>query len=67
MDFTEKFDGVRLTPDRLAVDPVPEDVMTEQSYYLLGVYHDEDRMIILLDADKVLQVRDRDAVAASGR
>ena len=53
--------------DRLAVDPVPEDVMTEQSYYLLGVYHDEDRMIILLDADKVLQVRDRDAVAASGR
>ena len=53
--------------DRLAVDPVPEDVMTAQSYYLLGVYHDEDRMIILLDADKVLQVRDRDAVAASGR
>ena len=53
--------------DRLAVDPVPEEVMTEQSYYLLGVYHDEDRMIILLDADKVLQVRDRDAVAASGR
>ena len=53
--------------DRLAVDPGPEDVMTEQSYYLLGVYHDEDRMIILLDADKVLQVRDRDAVAASGR
>jgi purine-binding chemotaxis protein CheW len=53
--------------DRLAVDPVPEDVMTAQSYYLLGVYHDEDRMIILLDADKVLQVRDRDAVAAGGR
>jgi purine-binding chemotaxis protein CheW len=53
--------------DRLAVDPVPEDVMTAQSYYLLGVYHDEDRMIILLDADKVLQVRDRDAVAASRR
>jgi purine-binding chemotaxis protein CheW len=54
--------------DRLAVEPVPEDVMTEQSYYLLGVYHlDDDQMAILLDADRVLQVRDRDAVAASGR
>jgi chemotaxis signal transduction protein len=32
--------------------------MTEQSYYLLGVYHlDESEMVILLDADKVLQVR----------
>jgi purine-binding chemotaxis protein CheW len=47
--------------DRLAVEPVPDDVMTEQSYYLLGVYHlDESEMAILLDADKVLQVRDRD-------
>ena len=45
--------------DRLAVEPVPDDVMTEQSYYLLGVYHlDEREMVILLDADKVLQVRD---------
>jgi purine-binding chemotaxis protein CheW len=45
--------------DRLAVEPVPDDVMTEQSYYLLGVYHlDEREMAILLDADKVLQVRD---------
>jgi len=44
--------------DRLAVEPVPDDVMTEQSYYLLGVYHlDESEMVILLDADKVLQVR----------
>ena len=44
--------------DRLAVEPVPDDVMTEQSYYLLGVYHlDEREMVILLDADKVLQVR----------
>lgn len=45
--------------DRLVVEPVPDDVMTEQSYYLLGVYHlDEREMVILLDADKVLQVRD---------
>ncbi|HEV8238702.1 MAG TPA: chemotaxis protein CheW [Thermoanaerobaculia bacterium] len=44
--------------DRLAVELVPDDVMTEQSYYLLGVYHEESEMVILLDADKVLQVRD---------
>jgi len=28
--------------DRLAVEPVPDDVMTAQSYYLLGVYHVDD-------------------------
>ena len=51
--------------DRLAVEPPPEDVMTEQSFYLLGVYHvDDSEMVILLDADKVLQVRDRDQQAA---
>ena len=51
--------------DRLAIEPAPEDVMTEQSYYLLGVYHSgEEGLIILLDADKVLQVRDQDAVAS---
>jgi purine-binding chemotaxis protein CheW len=46
--------------DRLAVEPVPDDVMTEQSFYLIGVYHldDDDEMVILLDADKVLQVRE---------
>src|SRR5262245_33460814 len=47
--------------DRLAVEPVPDDAMTEQSYYLLGVYHlHEAGMAILIDAGKVLQVRDRD-------
>jgi purine-binding chemotaxis protein CheW len=52
--------------DRLAVEPPPEDVMTEQSYYLLGVYHVGEReLVILLDADRVLQVRDQDAVAAA--
>jgi purine-binding chemotaxis protein CheW len=51
--------------DRLAVEPAPEDVMTEQSYYLLGVYHlGDEGLIILLDADRVLQVRDQDAVAS---
>ena len=52
--------------DRLAVEPAPDDVMTEQSYYLVGVYHAEDEgLIILLDADKVLQVRDQDAAVAA--
>lgn len=46
--------------DRLAVELPPEDVMTDQSYYLLGVYHvSEEEMVILLDADKVLQVKDQ--------
>jgi hypothetical protein len=41
--------------------------MTEQSYYLLGVYHvGEEGLVILLDADKVLQVRDQDAEPARG-
>jgi purine-binding chemotaxis protein CheW len=52
--------------DRLAVEPVPDDVMTEQSYYLLGVYHEGDEMVILLDADRVLLVRDRDQTTARG-
>jgi len=45
--------------DRLAVEPPPEDVMTEQSYYLIGVYHGAGGgLLILLDADKVMQVRE---------
>jgi purine-binding chemotaxis protein CheW len=45
--------------DRLAVEPPPEDVMTAQSFYLLGVYHvNEGEMVILLDADRVMQVKD---------
>jgi len=54
--------------DRLAVEPPPDDVMTEQSYYLLGVYHvGEEELVILLDADRVLQVRDQDAMPAGQR
>ena len=45
--------------DRLAVEPPPEDVMTDHSYYLIGVYHTADGgLLILLDADRVLQVKD---------
>jgi purine-binding chemotaxis protein CheW len=48
--------------DRLAVEPPPEDVMTTQSYYLLGVYHlSEQELVILLDADRVMLVRDQEA------
>jgi purine-binding chemotaxis protein CheW len=51
--------------DRLAVEAPPEEVMTEQSYYLLGVYRLQGRLLILLDADKVLEVRDADDAARS--
>ena len=45
--------------DRLAVEPPPEDVMTEHSYYLIGVVHGAGGgLVILLDADKVMQVKD---------
>lgn len=53
--------------DRLAVEPAPEDVMTEQSYYLMGVYRLQDHLLILLDTDKVLQVRDVDDAALAGK
>ncbi|MDX1630897.1 MAG: chemotaxis protein CheW [Thermoanaerobaculia bacterium] len=46
--------------DRLKIEDPPEDVMTEQSYYLVGVIHRGEDLIILLDADRVLEVRDGD-------
>ena len=46
--------------DRLKVEDPPDDVMTEQSYYIQGVYHRGDDLVILLDADRVLEVRDGD-------
>ncbi|HVS01898.1 MAG TPA: chemotaxis protein CheW [Thermoanaerobaculia bacterium] len=51
--------------DRLSIEAPPEDVMTEQSYYILGVYHLGEELLILLDADRVLEVREGDE-AASG-
>lgn len=53
--------------DRLAVEPPPEDVMTEQSYYLEGVFRLEGHLLILLDVDKVLQVREADDAALAGK
>lgn len=43
------------------VQPPPEDVMTVQSDYILGVYHQEDRLILLLDVDRALILREKGA------
>lgn len=43
--------------DRSNVLPPPPDVMTEQSDYILGVYHLQSRIAILLDVDKVLLIK----------
>ena len=44
--------------DANAVAPPPEDVMTNQSEYIVGVYHLDDRLLILLDVERVLLVPD---------
>lgn len=43
--------------DRLAVEPPPPDVMTAQSDYIVGVYHFEESLVILLDVDRVLLIQ----------
>jgi purine-binding chemotaxis protein CheW len=53
--------------DRLRIEDPPEDVMTDQSYYIQGVYHRGDELLILLDADRVLEVREGDEPAKAGR
>ena len=40
------------------VQPPPDDVMTAQSDYISGVYHVEDELVLLLDVDRVLVIRD---------
>lgn len=52
--------------DRLRVEDPPDDVMTDQSYYIQGVYHRGEDLFILLDADRVLEIRDGDQPAESG-
>ena len=44
--------------DANAVAPPPDDVMTNQSEYIVGVYHLDDRLLILLDVERVLLVPD---------
>ena len=35
-------------------------MVTARSYYLVGVYHQGDELLILLDVDRVLEVRAAD-------
>jgi purine-binding chemotaxis protein CheW len=44
--------------DRLRVQPPPADVMTEQSDYILGVCDLEGELVILLDVDRVLLIKE---------
>lgn len=55
--------------NRKAVQPPPPDVMTNQSDYILGVYHLQEALVILLDVDKVLTIKDslQQMVAAGTR
>ncbi|PWT94084.1 MAG: hypothetical protein C5B54_00610, partial [Acidobacteria bacterium] len=40
------------------VQPAPSDVMTEQSDYIIGVYHHENKLVILLDVERVLLIKE---------
>lgn len=40
------------------IQPPPEDVMTVQSDYISGVYHVENGLILLLNVDRALVIRD---------
>ena len=51
---------VRITPSR--VEPAPEDVLTDQSDYILGVYDLDPGLMILLDLDTVMLVRDPERI-----
>lgn len=44
--------------DLTTAEPPPEDVMTEQSQYIMGVCQQDERMIILLDVERVLLIPD---------
>ena len=52
--------------DLNAVEPVPGDIMTDQSEYIIGVYHVEERLLILLDVEKVLLIPDSLETVNSG-
>lgn len=52
---------VHLDLDR--IQSPPEDVMTVQSDYIRGVYHFDDDLLLLLDVDKALIIREPDVVA----
>ena len=49
------------------VQPPPKDVMTVQSDYLTGVYHLDDQLILLLDIDRALIIRDAASEGIDGK
>ena len=44
--------------DRLAIEAPPDEVLSSGSYYILGVFQQADDLLILLDTDRVLEIRD---------
>jgi purine-binding chemotaxis protein CheW len=44
--------------NKKAMQPPPPDIMTNQSDYILGVYHLQDALVILLDVNRVLLMKD---------
>jgi len=47
---------VRISPGK--IQPPPPDVMTEKSDYIQGVYHLQESIVILLDVERMLIIRD---------
>lgn len=45
-----------LTVDRGAIGPAPENVRSAQSHRMLGVFRNGDRIVAMLDLDKVLSL-----------
>jgi len=50
---------------RSKIQAPPPDVMTHQSDYILGVYHLEQNLVILLVVDRVLLIKDSAQIAVS--
>ena len=45
-----------LSVDREAIDPAPENVRSAQSHRMLGVFRSGERIVAMLDLDKVLSL-----------
>lgn len=43
--------------DALQIEKAPEDVLSDRSYYVRGVYRQSNELLILLALDEVLQIR----------
>lgn len=56
---------IHLDPDK--VQEPPEDVMTVQSDYIAGVYHLGEELILLLDVDRVLIIKEAPGGEVAGR